>query len=312
MFLILCLKVKVIRLFCAGGDIVKIYQSVKSSPSQTLHKDFFAEEYILDYLIGTLKTPHISFLDGVTMGGGVGLSVHGQFRIATENTLFAMPETGIGFFPDVGGSYFLPRLPGSLGTYLALTGYRLKGEDVVTAGVATHYVPSHLLPALELQLSKINSKNPELVNRTILQFAKTIDRDISNIITHKKLIDQIFSLESVEAILTALSQNKSEFATETINTLLKMSPTSLKVTLRQMKEGKKLDFKSCLIMEYKLSQAFMENNDFCEGVRAQLVDKDRQPKWSPPKLEEVTQTLVDSYFKNSSTLTLPEHTLSKV
>lgn len=288
---------------------VQIYQSGKSSG--TTHKEFFAEEYGLNYLIGTLKTPHVSFLDGVTMGGGVGLSVHGQFRIATENTLFAMPETGIGFFPDVGGSYFLPRLSGALGTYLALTGQRLKGEDVVAAGVATHYVPSGSLPELEEQLSKITSKNTELVNKTIQNFSKQVDKERASFAAHSKIIDEVFSLNKVEDIIKALSNQKSDFATETINTLLKMSPSSLKVTLRQMREGKKLDFKSCFVMEYKLSQGFMEHPDFFEGVRAQLIDKDRKPKWQPSKLEEVSDELVNNYFTNSSTVTLQEHSQSK-
>jgi len=246
------------------------------------------------------------------MGGGVGLSIHGHFRIATENTLFAMPETGIGFFPDVGGSYFLSRLSGALGTYLALTGHRLKGEDAVTAGVATHYVPSSSLPELEAQLSKINSKSTELVNNTIQNFAKPVYKETASFAIHKKVIDEVFSLNTVEEILEALERHKSEFTSEIINTLLKMSPSSLKVTLRQMREGKKLDFKSCFVMEYKLSQGFMENHDFFEGVRAQLVDKDRKPKWNPIKLEDVTGSMVDSYFQNPATLTLQEHNHSKL
>eukprot|EP01126_Amoeba_proteus_P021381 TRINITY_DN2171_c0_g1_i1.p1 TRINITY_DN2171_c0_g1~~TRINITY_DN2171_c0_g1_i1.p1 ORF type:complete len:262 (+),score=35.35 TRINITY_DN2171_c0_g1_i1:83-868(+) len=161
------------RAFCAGGDIVQIYESGKTGTS--LSRDFFREEYVLNHLIGTLRTPHVAIIDGITMGGGVGLSVHGKFRVASDNTVFAMPETGIGFFPDVGGTYFLPRLKGALGMFLGLTGYRLKGKHVVCAGIGTHYVPTENLKELENSLSMLTSKDSQHVEELISKFSTPVD-----------------------------------------------------------------------------------------------------------------------------------------
>uniref|UniRef100_A0A6B2L847 3-hydroxyisobutyryl-CoA hydrolase n=1 Tax=Arcella intermedia TaxID=1963864 RepID=A0A6B2L847_9EUKA len=293
------------KAFCAGGDIVQIHNSGKQGG--TAHKEFFAEEYSLDYLIGTLSAPHVAFLDGVTMGGGVGLSVHGKFRIATEHTLFAMPETGIGFFPDVGGSYFLPRLNGALGNYLALTGHRLKGVDTVVAGIATHYVPSRSLEALQTELSKLKTRDAFEVSMTISKFIERVHPEKSKLVKEKELIDRIFSLNTVEEIMDALSHEKSHFGTENLHILQAMSPTSLKVTLKLMQIGKSLSFAECLNLEYHLSQVFMKNKDFYEGVRAQLIDKDRKPKWNPSTLAEVKDQDVDQYFTGEYKFHLDSH-----
>ncbi|XP_075612294.1 3-hydroxyisobutyryl-CoA hydrolase, mitochondrial isoform X5 [Balearica regulorum gibbericeps] len=239
------------KAFCAGGDIRAITDAGKVG--DRLAQDFFRGEYMLNNAIGTCKKPYVALIDGITMGGGVGLSVHGRFRVATEKTLFAMPETAIGLFPDVGGGYFLPRLSGKIGYYLALTGFRLKGRDVLKAGIATHFVDSEKLPALEKDL--IALKSP--------------------------------STENIADLLNS-------YHVKTIN---KMSPTSLKITLRQLREGASMSLQDVLTMEYRLSQACMRGHDFYEGVRAVLIDKDQSPKWKPAALEEVSDEFVDDCFK---------------
>nr|XP_054492202.1 3-hydroxyisobutyryl-CoA hydrolase, mitochondrial isoform X4 [Agelaius phoeniceus] len=239
------------KAFCAGGDIRAITEAGKVGDK--LIQDFFIGEYRLNNAIGTCKKPYVALIDGITMGGGVGVSVHGHFRVATEKTVFAMPETAIGLFPDVGGGYFLPRLSGKIGYYLALTGCRLKGRDVLKAGIATHFVESEKLPALEKDLIALKSPSKE------------------------KIADLLNS-----------------YHMKTIN---KMSPTSLKLTLRQLREGASMSLQEVLRMEYRLSQACMKGHDFYEGVRAVLIDKDQSPKWKPAALEEVSDEFVDNCFK---------------
>ncbi|XP_040213099.1 3-hydroxyisobutyryl-CoA hydrolase, mitochondrial isoform X3 [Rana temporaria] len=256
------------KAFCAGGDILAVTNAGKSG--DRLAQDFFREEYILNNAIGTCRKPYIAFIDGITMGGGVGLSVHGHFRVASEKTLFAMPETAIGLFPDVGGGYFLPRLPGKLGLYISLTGFRLKGRDVQKAGIATHFVES--------EKSTADEEKPFIL-------AEHLDK-----------INSLFTANSVEEIFENLKKDGSSFAQQQLQTLSKMSPTSLKMTFRQLKNGSSLTLQEVLTMEYRLSQACMRGHDFYEGVRAVLIDKDQNPKWKPERLEDVTNEYLDSCF----------------
>jgi len=290
------------KAFCAGGDIVQIYESGKKGTP--LCSEFFREEYILNHIIGTLKTPHIAILNGITMGGGVGLSVHGRFRIATENTLFAMPETGIGFFPDVGGSYFLPRLRGSLGMFLGLTGYRLKGKHVAAAGVATHFVPQGSLDDLEAKLGQLRTKDLSEIESLLKNFTQPASWDGSEVGQNLDMISEVFSMDSVEAIMKHLAGEKTEFSEKIFQTLLKMSPTSLKVTHRQIQKGKNMSFEEGLEMEYAMSQHFMKGNDFYEGVGELLVTKTNNPQWFPRTLEEVKEHDVEKHFQE-----LPEYSL---
>ncbi|XP_061858466.1 3-hydroxyisobutyryl-CoA hydrolase, mitochondrial isoform X2 [Colius striatus] len=259
------------KAFCAGGDIK-----------------------------GTCKKPYVALIDGITMGGGVGVSVHGHFRVATEKTVFSMPETAIGLFPDVGGGYFLPRLSGKIGYCLALTGFRLKGRDVLKAGIATHFVESEKLPALEKDLIALKSPSKENI-ADILNFYHTkckIDQEKDFVLDeHIEKINSIFSANSMEEIVTKLKQDGSPFATKQLETINKMSPTSLKITLRQLREGASMSLQDVLKMEYRLSQACMRGHDFFEGVRAVLIDKDQCPKWKPATLEEVSDEFVDNCFK---------------
>ncbi|XP_043929640.1 3-hydroxyisobutyryl-CoA hydrolase, mitochondrial [Protopterus annectens] len=265
-----------------------------------LAQDFFREEYMLNYAIGTFSKPYVALIDGITMGGGVGLSVHGHFRVATEKTLFAMPETAIGLFPDVGGSYFLPRLEGKLGLYLALTGFRLKGRDVHKAGVATHFVESERLPALEKDLISLKAPSKETISDLLDGYHEKSESGKEKpfvLAEHLDKINRLFDSTSVEGIIRNLKQDGSSFALQQAETLIKMSPTSMKITFRQLKEGATLSLKDAFAMEYRLSQACMRGHDFFEGVRAVLIDKNQNPKWSPATLEEVSDEYVDSCFK---------------
>ncbi|XP_041806646.1 3-hydroxyisobutyryl-CoA hydrolase, mitochondrial [Chelmon rostratus] len=287
------------KAFCAGGDIRAVTEAGKTGDS--LAEDFFRQEYILNNAIGACRKPYIALIDGITMGGGVGLSVHGRFRVATEKTLFAMPETAIGLFPDVGGGYFLPRLQGKLGLFLALTGFRLKGRDVHRAGVATHFVESKKIPDLEKELVNLKSPSAEDVSRVLesYQNQSSLDSEKPFVLDkHMSDIDRLFSSSSVEGIVQNLKADGSEFANKQAETLSRMSPTSLKITYKQLQAGATLSLQEVLVMEYRLSQACMRGCDFYEGVRAVLVDKDQNPKWNPSTLEEVSDQAVEQCFSS--------------
>ncbi|XP_029872810.1 3-hydroxyisobutyryl-CoA hydrolase, mitochondrial isoform X3 [Aquila chrysaetos chrysaetos] len=286
------------KAFCAGGDIRAIADAGKVGGR--LARDFFREEYILNNAIGTCKKPYVALIDGITMGGGVGLSVHGHFRVATEKTLFAMPETAIGLFPDVGGGYFLPRLSGKIGYYLALTGFRLKGRDVLKAGIATHFVESEKLPALEKDLIALKSPSTENIADLLNSYhvKSKVDQEKEFVLDeHMEKINSLFSANSMEEIVKKLKQDGSPFAIKQLETINKMSPTSLKMTLRQLREGASMSLQDVLMMEYRLSQACMRGHDFYEGVRAVLTDKDQSPRWKPAALEEVSDEFLDDCFK---------------
>nr|XP_045004367.1 3-hydroxyisobutyryl-CoA hydrolase, mitochondrial [Jaculus jaculus] len=287
------------KAFCAGGDIKVISEAIKTK--EKLTQDFFREEYMMNSAIGSCQKPYVALIDGITMGGGVGVSVHGKFRVATEKSLFAMPETGIGLFPDVGGGYFLPRLQGKLGYLLALTGFRLKGRDVYRAGIATHFVDSTKLSMLEEDLIALKSPSEENIAGILETYhaESKIDIDKPFILEeHMDKINRCFSANTVEQIIENLRQDGSPFALEQLKVINKMSPTSLKITLRQLKEGSSKTLQEVLTMEYRLSQACMEGHDFHEGVRAVLIDKDQNPKWKPANLAEVTDEDLNRYFKS--------------
>lgn len=284
------------KAFCAGGDVRAITESGKVGGS--LAHDFFKEEYILNNLIGTLRVPWVAMIDGVTMGGGVGLSVHGKFRVATERTVFAMPETAIGLFPDVGGGYFLPRLPGKLGLYLALSGFRLKGRDVLKAGVATHFVESSKVEEIEQELLKVSTS--EDVGGVLDKYHKqcSIDEDKEFVLaplTDK--INQLFGGNTLEEIFERLEKDNSEWAAKQLATLKKMSPTSMKVTMKQLEHGANMTLQQVLQMEYRITQHCIQDHDFYEGVRAVLVDKDHKPQWKPANITEVTDEKVEWYLQ---------------
>ncbi|XP_059356416.1 3-hydroxyisobutyryl-CoA hydrolase, mitochondrial-like isoform X2 [Carassius carassius] len=287
------------KAFCAGGDIRAITEAGKTGDS--LAQDFFREEYILNNTIGTYPKPYVALIDGITMGGGVGLSVHGRFRVATEKTLFAMPETGIGLFPDVGGGYFLPRLQGKLGLFLALTGIRLKGRDVQRVGLATHFVQSNKIASLEKDLVDLKSPSNIDVAQLLDSYEEqsSLDAEKPFVLQEQtEAIDRLFSAGSVEEIMENLKKDGSAFALKQTETLSKMSPTSLKLTFRQIQEGARMSLQEVLVMEYRLSQACMRGHDFYEGVRAVLIDKDQSPKWKPSTLSEVSEQAIEECFSS--------------
>jgi len=284
------------KAFCAGGDVRAIAEEGRSGGE--LPKIFFKEEYWLNNLIGNLRTPYVALISGITMGGGVGLSVHGHYRVASEKTLFAMPETAIGLFPDVGGGYFLPRLPGKLGLYLALTGFRLKGRDALHSGIATHYVSHDKIPMLEREVLSLQHPSREMVHQVLQSYhEKSIDPGHKFCLSDKvESIDRLFSHDSIEQIFQALEDEATEWSLQQMQTLSKMCPTSMKITIRQLEEGAKLNLGEVLKMEYRLTQRFMEDNDFYEGIRAMLIDRDNCPRWSYSQPDDVPEYVVDAYF----------------
>ncbi|MGO1117211.1 enoyl-CoA hydratase/isomerase family protein [Rhodovibrionaceae bacterium A322] len=281
------------KAFCAGGDVRAVYDAGKSGGD--LPKDFFREEYILNHCIFNYAKPYVALIDGITMGGGVGISILGSHRVVGR-TLLAMPETAIGLFPDVGGSYFLPRLPGSLGTYLALTGARIKAADSLYSQMATHYVPTEKTDDLvaALAAAEFGDDAKATVDAVIAGLAG--DAGEPPLADVRDQIDRCFSKDSVEEIIEALKAEGSDWATAQVEALGKLSPTSMKISLEQLKRGESQDFETCMIMEYRMSQACMAGHDFYEGIRSVLVDKDHNPTWSPATLAEVTEEMVEQHF----------------
>ena len=279
------------KAFCAGGDVRALYDA-RNDPSSTYHADFYRDEYVLNRMIYRFPKPYVALMDGITMGGGVGVSVHGSHCVATERTLFAMPETGIGLFPDVGGGDFLPRCPGAVGMYLGLTGARLNAADCVYAGIATHCVPSSELDKVVEALR--DADDDDGVDAVIA--AADIDPGTSSLAENQADIDHFFGAESVVEIVAGLAAAPGEWAAKTLSVLKRKSPLSLCVTHRQLRQGGDLEFEEVMKMEYRLSQRFMAGDDFFEGVRAAIIDKDNQPGWQHASVDDVTAAEIDAYF----------------
>lgn len=287
------------KALCAGGDVTALAEFNRADADGWKQSaEYFAQEYKLDHYIATYNKPYIAFMDGITMGGGVGLSLHAPFRIATEKTVFAMPETTIGFFPDVGASFFLPRLNGSIGTYLALTSERLTGANVLYSGVATHYIHSASLPDLENRLAEMRFKDNEqlprrleLINDTLEEFCTGLPYDQPILLSGelRRAIDRCFNKTNINEIIKALEAEKGEtlkWAKSTLATLQKRSPTAVHVALRQMRVAGKWDIAETFRKEHQIATKFMQHPDFTEGVTALLVRKET-PKWQPSSLEEI-------------------------
>lgn len=252
------------KAFCAGGDVKSITENGVSSTSIEMSSTFFKNEYSMNSIIGKYRIPYISLIDGITMGGGVGISVHGKYRIATEKTLFAMPETAIGLFCDVGSSFILSRMKKNVGVMLGLTGYRLKGSDVAKAGIATHYVNSSKIESLKSKLIE-DDRDPEIILEENTENLKDVKFILEPFI---EKIDSIFSNERVELIVDALKKDNSEWAQNLLKTLKEVSPTGLKVTRKEILEARNLSLDECLLMEYRLADRFIEAKycaDFYEG-----------------------------------------------
>jgi len=277
------------RAFCAGGDIRSLYDSGKAGDRAAMLA-FWREEYELNILIKNSAKPYIALLDGITMGGGAGLSVHGTHRIGSEKCVFAMPEVGIGFFPDIGGSFFLSRMPDETGIYAALTGNRLNLSDALETGLLTHAVASIDMTALEQALLA-----GEDLDATLARFKHTPPP--SALMAEKGRVSRCFGKTSVEEIVAALKADGGDWAQATLTTLATKSPSSQKLTLEQVRRGKNLSMPDCMVMEFRMVSRVPERADFYEGVRSVIVDKDNAPKWSPATLEQVDQSSIEAYFQ---------------
>lgn len=299
------------RGLCAGGDIVAIHHDAKEqqaaghvgAAADSATGRFWRDEYILNALIGRYPKPYVAVMDGIVMGGGVGLSAHGSHRIVTERSTVGMPEVGIGFIPDVGGTYLLSRAPGELGTHIALTTARMKAGDAIATGFADHFVPAEQIPAL---LTTLQTETAEVA---IAKYATPAPE--STLLTQREWIDTCYSADSVEEIVARLQAHGAPEAAAAATEVLAKSPVALQVTLRSLRSARAAgSLEAVLNEEYRVSVASLASHDLVEGIRAQVVDKDRNPQWSPASLAEVTATQVDAYFAGLGTrelgLTIPE------
>lgn len=285
--------------FCAGGDVRRLYDLGRAG----LHEEqmqFFMLEYRLNHFIHHLGKPYVALMDGITMGGGVGISLHGSHPVASERFAFAMPETSIGFFPDIGSSHFLTQCKGALGIYLGLTGSRLGAQDALRAGLVKQIVSSEHMQALldALLLEDLSEDAHQRVTSCINRYAAAHDTNEPSQI-HRQ-IDSCFSLSTVAQIFDALTEIKDSWAEGLLKTLGHKSPFSLKLTLAQLQKAKGLSLLECLKMDYALVQHFMQGSDFYEGVRALLIDKDKNPKWNPASLDAVEDKKIIAYFEENS------------
>ncbi len=278
------------RGFCAGGDIAFLRNSALTDGGAGGRK-FFFDEYRLNHLIMTYDKPIVAFMDGITMGGGVGLADPARFRVATENTRLAMPETGIGLFPDVGGGWFLSRMKGRLGQYLALTGARMDGADCLWAGSATHYLPAAALAEAKARIAA------DPANIAAILHSLAAVPPAPKIAAHADDIARLFASDRYEDVLAALEADGGEFATATLTALHTKSPQTCKVALRQLATSLTLpDFAANMVMEYRIGARVLVRPDFAEGVRAVIVDKDNAPQWNPATPEGVTTEMLDAIF----------------
>ena len=277
------------RGFCSGGDINLLRKSALEDGG-VAGRQFFYDEYQLNHLMFTYGKPIVAFIDGITMGGGVGISQPAKFRVATENTRFAMPETGIGLFPDVGGGWYLARLPGRMGQFLALTGARLDGAECLWTGLATHFLPSENLAEAKERIAHGHDVAGVLA-------ALAVTPPEPKIAAHAAQIAKHFASDRLEDIIASLESEDSEWAAKELATLRVKSPQACKVALRQLEEIAKLDdFADNMVMEYRIAARVINLPDFAEGVRAVIVDKDNAPKWNPASPEGVTDAMIDAIF----------------
>ena len=281
------------RAFCAGGDIQRIYDAGRAGDSYP--RDFFHDEYRMNARIRHFAKPYIALMDGIVMGGGVGLSLHGGLRVVTERLMLAMPETGIGLFPDVGGGHALPRLPGEAGMFMALTGARIGHGDALALGIGDFHVPSERLDELEDALAGDAPADLAAARAVVGGFAEDPGR--GRLDDARADIDRLFAGDTVEAIVAALEADGGEWAARQRDVIATKSPTSLKIAFRQLREGARLDFNEVMRMEFRMALACMKGHDVYEGVRAVVIDKDQAPAWSPARLDQVGVADVARYFE---------------
>ncbi|MCV6975894.1 enoyl-CoA hydratase/isomerase family protein [Mycobacterium bourgelatii] len=276
------------RGLCAGGDVVALYHSARKDGVEA--RRFWRDEYLLDAQVGRFAKPYVALMDGIVMGGGVGISAHANTRVVTDTAKVAMPEVGIGFIPDVGGTYLLSRAPGKLGLHAALTGAPFNGADAIALGFADHYVPHSDLDAFKASIAAVG------VETALARHA--IEPPPSELAAQREWIDECYSQDTVQDIITALKNHSAKAANDAADLIATRSPIALSVTLEAVRRAAKLEtLEDVLVQDYRVSSASLRSHDFVEGIRAQLVDKDRNPKWSPASLADVTVADVADYFK---------------
>jgi enoyl-CoA hydratase len=282
------------RGLCAGGDIRSLWESSKVKGD--LGKILWRDEYILNARIKKFPKPYVAFMDGIVMGGGVGLSAHSAHRIVTDKTKLAMPEVGLGFFPDVGGTWLLSHSPGEIGTYFGLTGQTMNGPDAIHARFADAVVLSAKLPDLRAALTKLT---PGVTSADVAKLIEgfSTGETAGPVAAQQAKIDALFSHDRMEDIVAALQRDGSDFAQATLKTLSEKSPRGMVVTLKLLRLARQSSsLEECLVREYRAALEVFASDDFREGVRAAVIDKDRSPKWSPPRIEDVTPEMVAPYF----------------
>lgn len=277
------------RGFCAGGDIRMIAESGGTDGADA--RAFFATEYRMNHRLFTYAKPTVAFMDGVVMGGGVGIAQPCTYRIATANTRFAMPETAIGLFPDVGGGWYLSRLPGRMGQYLALTGARLNGAEMIALGLATHYLPVERLDDAKARIAD----DPQEIAATLIELSVTAPD--APILQHRESIDRLFAGDTVEEVFAALEGEDGEWAAGQLATLRTRSPLSMKVSLKLLLDGATMaTFEDEMRQEYAVAARIVQRPDIVEGVRAVIIDKDNAPRWNPATIEGVSDHMIDRIF----------------
>ncbi|KAJ8775386.1 hypothetical protein K2173_023151 [Erythroxylum novogranatense] len=297
------------RAFCSGADAVYLFALHNEGKDEEC-KTFFETLYKLVYLQGTYLKPHVAFLDGITMGCGAGIAIPGMFRVATDKTVFGTPETQLGFHPDAGASFYLSHLPGYLGEYLALTGDKLNGVEMIACGLATHYVLNARFPWIEERLTKLTTDDPTVIEHSLAQYGDLVYPSNTSVLRKIEIIDKCFSYDTVEEIADALEREASSSSDDWCKTALRKlkdaSPLSLKVALQSIQDGRFQSLDQCLAREYRISLNMISgkvSNDFYEGVRARLVEKDFAPKWDPPSLGEVSTDMVKCCFSSTGEFT---------
>jgi enoyl-CoA hydratase len=282
------------RGLCAGGDIRGLYESSRAGGD--LGKRFWRQEYVMNARIAKYPKPYVAFMDGLVMGGGVGLSAHGRHRVVTERTKLAMPEVGLGFFPDVGGTWLLSRAPGEIGTYFGLTGQTMNGPDAIYARFADAVVPSAKLTALREGLTKVRPGTLSIEIKALIDGFAT-DETSGPVAAMQPTIDGWLAHDRMEDIVASLKRDGSELAQATLKTLAEKSPRGMVVTLKLLRLARtSSSLEACLVREYRAALEVFRSDDFREGVRAAVIDKDRNPTWSPPKIEDVTPAMIAPYF----------------
>ncbi len=276
------------RAFSAGGDLLDLYNSGRAG---TPNYSFFQDEYRLNARLGVFPKPIVALINGIVMGGGGGVAVHGRYRVMTENAVFSMPEVGIGFFPDVGGSYFLPRLPNRTGHYLGLTGARIRSGDAHSVGIATHIVPADNLAELTTALTREADTGAVLARFHAPHIAPDAVLDQNE-------INRLFGAESLPGVLSALeaARARSDLAASSIKAIARNSPTSVAVAFRQIRDGAKMTLADCMRMEYRILVRMLQGRDFYEGIRAVIVDKTNDPRWQPDGLGGLEEAAIDAFF----------------